>query len=212
MTLVHNLIADGVDRTCIAKELVTYATDNGSSDNISVVVVFLDAHKKDTLVIESAVADVPIINDISLPDGVESLEGNGHANGENVAATICSCDEDETPKEVNVNSLPESIEQMSLDGDNLEKDSSTRKQSQQRSSRTPPNKLPDNLPKTSFNKGNLPCDTKKVSRKTKGGQPKTRENQSGSVKTKKVSSSPNNLAVKGRVARSKSAPNAFRVT
>lgn len=45
--LVVQHLAEGGDRSSIAKLLVDSAKSRGSNDNISVVVVFLDSHKKD---------------------------------------------------------------------------------------------------------------------------------------------------------------------
>lgn len=45
--LVVQHLAEGGDRSSVAKLLVDSAKSRGSNDNISVVVVFLDSHKKD---------------------------------------------------------------------------------------------------------------------------------------------------------------------
>lgn len=45
--LVIQLLAEGGERSSVAKLLVDSAKTGGSNDNISVVVVFLDSHKKD---------------------------------------------------------------------------------------------------------------------------------------------------------------------
>ena len=45
--LVVQLVAEGGDRSSVAKLLVDSAKSGGSNDNISVVVVFLHSHKKD---------------------------------------------------------------------------------------------------------------------------------------------------------------------
>ncbi len=44
--LVDNFVLQGNDKTETAKMLVQEAKSRGSMDNISVIVVFLDAHKK----------------------------------------------------------------------------------------------------------------------------------------------------------------------
>ena len=198
VALVHKLISDGTDRTFIAKELVTYATDNGSSDNITVVVVFLDAHRKENVV---TAFDNPCCNDFSIQndDSTDNLNAREHSNGDSMTVAICCCDEIEHLEKVNINN-----KQVNLNKNELV-NNKKRNEAQERTSSTSPSRFKKTpAGKTTKSTKGSP----KLNMKSKTGSTKTREPQSSSVKTKKGS---HQLAMKGRVMRSKSAPDTFRV-
>lgn len=89
--LVVQHLAEGRDRSSVAKLLVDSAKSGGSNDNISVVVVFLDSHKKDLPVKDicdnfssTALADVE--EHVSFDDKVTNSSENGtseNINSEN---------------------------------------------------------------------------------------------------------------------------------
>lgn len=78
--LVVQYLADGGDRSTVAKLLVDRAKSGGSNDNISVVVVFLDVHKRcvesvtDTV---SSIALTEVDQDLSSDDRAVNTSENG---------------------------------------------------------------------------------------------------------------------------------------
>lgn len=88
---VYQYLAEGGDRSSVAKLLVDSAKSSGSNDNISVVVVFLDAHKNSLPVeaISDNVANVVLTDveqGVSFEENVVNVAENGtngNSNSEN---------------------------------------------------------------------------------------------------------------------------------
>ena len=79
---VVQYLANGGERSSVAKFLVDSAKNGGSNDNISVVVVFLDAHKKDDPVkaITDNVANIVVTDveqHVSFDENVVNFTENG---------------------------------------------------------------------------------------------------------------------------------------
>lgn len=79
---VSQHLAQGGDRASIAKLLVDGAKNGGSNDNISVVVVFLDSHKKDVLVEDicdnvSNISSTNTEQHVSFDDNITNSSENG---------------------------------------------------------------------------------------------------------------------------------------
>lgn len=86
---VCQYLAEGGDRASVAKCLVDGAKDAGSNDNISVVVVFLDSHKKD--VCEQEVCDSVSRLSSSSADQHVSFTKNGSNSSENGTNQETNC-------------------------------------------------------------------------------------------------------------------------
>ena len=88
-------LAEGGERSSVAKLLVDNAKNGGSNDNISVVVVFLDAHKKDITVkaITDDVANIVLTDveqHVSFDENVVNFSENGtnqNSNSKNTEET-----------------------------------------------------------------------------------------------------------------------------
>ena len=81
-------LAGGGDRSSVAKLLVDCAKIGGSNDNISVVVVFLDSHKKDVPVKDKCdnVSNLALTNVgqlVSFDDNITNSTENGNINSGN---------------------------------------------------------------------------------------------------------------------------------
>lgn len=77
--LVVQHLAEGGDRSSVAKLLVDSAKTGGSNDNISVVVVFLDSHKKDVPNKDACdnVSSTEVQQHVSFDDNVTNSTENG---------------------------------------------------------------------------------------------------------------------------------------
>lgn len=92
---VVQYLANGGERSSVAKLLVDSAKNGGSNDNISVVVVFLDAHKRDVPVraITDNVANIVLTDveqHVSFDENVVNFTENGtneNSNSKNTEET-----------------------------------------------------------------------------------------------------------------------------
>lgn len=76
---VYQYCAKGGERSSVAKLLVDSAKNGGSNDNISVVVVFLDAHKKALSVeaVADSIANIAVNQHASIDENIVNFTENG---------------------------------------------------------------------------------------------------------------------------------------
>lgn len=91
---VYQYCAKGGERSSVAKLLVDSAKNGGSNDNISVVVVFLDAHKKALSVeaVADSIANIAVNQHASIDENIVNFTENGTSGNSNSNIT-----EDKSP-------------------------------------------------------------------------------------------------------------------